>query len=120
MKRLHVDWHAIEMGFDDSPDELGIERTNYFDMDSGEVVVVDEHVLSTVNSIIDELDEFLEEGADWTEDVIRGTNVFQQLPETEQSNVLAAIEIEYGDSKRYEEIPRKDSREAYRPDAGLH
>jgi predicted nucleotidyltransferase len=114
MKRLHIDWLAFEVEFDDNPDEFGTERANYFDLESGKVVVVDEYVLSTVNSIIYELDEILEEGTDWTEDIIRGTDVFRQLPEAEQSNVRAAIEIEYDDSKRYEKIPSRDSREAYK------
>ena len=63
MKRLSIDWHALEMAFDDHPNEFGIERANYFDLESGEVVVVDEHIRSTVNCIIDELDEILDDGA---------------------------------------------------------
>lgn len=113
MKRLPIDWHALEMAFEDCPDELGLERTNYFNLDSGEVVFVDEQVSSSANFIIDELDAALEEGTDWTDDAIRGTDTFQRLSEFEQLGVLAAIQIGYGDAKQFEEIPQFDSHESY-------
>ena len=113
MKRLPIDWHALEMAFDDQPDEFGIERANYFDLESGEVIVVDEQVRSTVGCIIDELDAVLDEDADWTDEAIRGTDTFQQLPKAERSSVLAAIKIESGDPRQFEEIPHFDSHESY-------
>ena len=93
MKRLPIDWHALEMAFDDQPDEFGIERANYFDLESGEVIVVDEQVSSTVNCIIDELDAVLDEGADWTDDAIRRTDTFQQLPTAEQYKCAGGDQI---------------------------
>ena len=113
MKQLTIDWHALETAFDDQPGEFGIERANYFDLHSGEVVLVDEHVSDTVSRIIDELDAVLDEGADWTDDAIRGTDTFQQLSGAEQSNVRAAIEIEYGDPSQFEAIPHFDSHDSY-------
>ena len=51
MQQLTIDWHALEMAFDDHPDEFGVDRTNYFDVESGEVVFVDEEISSTVNGV---------------------------------------------------------------------
>jgi hypothetical protein len=112
MKQLTIDWQALRSAFDDE-DELGMERPNYLDLESGEVVFVDEQVRSTVNGIIDELDEVSGEIADWTDDAIRETEAFQRLAEFEQSSVLAAIKVEYGVSSQFEEIPRIDSHDAY-------
>ena len=55
----------------------------------------------------------LEEGADWTDDAIRGTDTFQQLSDEEQSSVLAAIRIDYGDSSQFKAIPGFDSHESF-------
>jgi hypothetical protein len=71
MKQLTIDWHALEMAFDDHPDDVGMDRTNYLDVESGEVVFVDEEISSTVDCIIDELEETLDEAADWTDKAIR-------------------------------------------------
>ena len=71
MKQLTIDWHALEMAFDDHPDEFGMDRADYFDVESGDVVFVDEEVSSAVDRVIDELEELTEEGADWTDEAIR-------------------------------------------------
>jgi len=113
MKRLAIDWQNLEMAFDDHPGELGMERASYLNLETGEVVFVDEQVRDTVNCIIDQLDTVLAEGADWTDDAIRETYTFQQSSEPEQSSVLATIKIEYGDPSQFEEIPHFDSHESY-------
>lgn len=113
MKRLRIDWHALEMVFDDRPGEFGVERTSYLDLESGEVVFVDEDVSSTVDCIIKELDEVFDEDAEWSEEHIRQTETFHQLSEFEQSCVVAAINVEYGDAARFGKIPQIDSHEAY-------
>ncbi len=113
MKQFTIDWQALETAFEDNPGEFMIERANYFDLESGEVVFVDEQVNDAVNCIIDELDAVLDEGAEWTDDAIRGTDTFQQLSEAENSSVLAAIKIEYGDPRQFEGIPHFDSHESY-------
>ncbi len=50
MKQLTINWQDVEMAFEDYPGELGymLERANYFDLESGEVVFVDEQINSTV------------------------------------------------------------------------
>jgi hypothetical protein len=110
MKQLAIDWHALETAFDDLPDEFGIERSNYFDLESGQLVFVDEQVRDEVNCIIDELDE----STDLTDDAFRGTDTFQRLSEFERSSVLAALRIEYGDPQQFEEVPNFDSSESYK------
>jgi hypothetical protein len=113
MKRLPIDWNDLEMAFDRDSDEFGMELTNYLDLTTGEVVFVDEETRSALDSIVDELEATLEEDADWTDDVIRGTETFQQLSELEQSGVRAAMEIDYGAPKQFEEIPHLQSHESY-------
>jgi predicted nucleotidyltransferase len=113
MKQLPINWEALRMAFEDARDEFGAERANYFDLENGEVVFVDEEVRSTVECVMDELDEVLDEGADWTDEAIRATAAFQRLSEFEQSSVLAAIKREHGDPGQFEEIPQIDSHEAY-------
>ena len=113
MKRLTIDWHALETAFEDLPDELGIDRTNYLDQESGEIIFVDEEISSTVDSIIEELEECSGEDTDWTDDKIRETDGFQRLSKEEQSSVLAVIKMNYGDSSRFAEIPSFDSGESY-------
>jgi hypothetical protein len=110
MKQLVIDWHALETAFDDLPGELGVERSNYFDLESGQVVFVDEQVRDEVNCIIDELDE----NANCTDDTFRGTDTFQRLPEVERPSVLVALGIEYGDPQQFEEVPNFDSIESYK------
>lgn len=109
MKRLSIDWHALETAFTDSPGEFGLERTDYLDLESGKVVVVDEQIRSAVDCVMDELDE----DANGSDEEIRRTETFQQLSEFEQSCVLAAITVEYGGANRFEEVPHIDSHEAY-------
>ena len=113
MKQLTIDWPALELAFDDRPDEFGVESTNYFDVQSGKVVFINEEISSAVDGIIEELDETLDEGADWTDDAIGETSEFQRLSEDARSTVLAAIEIEYGDTNQFEEIPCFDSHESF-------
>ena len=109
LKQLSIDWHALEMAFTDGPSEFGLERTEYLNMEGGEEVVVDEQISSAVDCIMDELDE----DADCSDEEIRRTETFQQLSDFEQSGVLAAISVEYGDLSKFEEIPNIDSHEAY-------
>lgn len=113
MKQLTINWLALELAFETSAHEFEAELANYFDLENGNVVFIDGEVNYAVGSIIDELDELLEEDADWTDAAIRGTDTFQQLSEIEQSNVLAAIKIEYGDSSQFREVPTFNSDDSY-------
>ena len=53
MKRLTIDWHALEMAFDDPLDEFAMDCLNYLDMESGEVVFVGEEISGAVGCITD-------------------------------------------------------------------
>jgi predicted nucleotidyltransferase len=111
MRQLTIDWYALEAAFDDD-DEFGTDRANYLDVETGEVVFVDEEISSTVGLIIDELQESLGE-ADWTDEVFRETDAFQQLSKEEQPSVLAAMKIDYGDSNQFARVPTFESHESY-------
>ena len=113
MKQLTIDWYALETAFDDDADEFGTDRANYLDSESGEVVFVDEEISSTVNFIIDELQESFGETTDWTDEMIRETDAFQRLSKQEQPSVLAAIKMDYGDSNQFARVPSFDSHESY-------
>jgi len=113
MKRVPIDWYALEAAFEENPDEFGSERAHYFDLESGEVVVIDEYVRSLAGGVLDEFAEMSDQDADFTDAAILGTAAFQQLSEDEQSEVQAAIRIEYGDPKQFAEIPRFDSHQSY-------
>ena len=115
MKQLTINWPDLEFAFEDYGDEFGsaMDCSNYLDLATGDVILIDEQVTDAMNSIIDELDSALDVGAGWTDDAIRATETFRQLAEAEKKSVLAAIEIDYGDSSHFERIPRFDSRDCF-------
>jgi len=116
VKRLTIDWSALEMAFDfadmaDFGDSM--ECGSYLDLNTGEVVYIDEEIRTSVDVISDELDDEPSEGEDWSEDAIRNTETFRELSEDEQLSVLAAFMTEYGDSDRFKVIPHIESHESY-------
>ena len=51
MKQLSINWQDLEMAFEDHAGEDGMERTNYFDLECGEVVFLDEEICAFVLSV---------------------------------------------------------------------
>ncbi len=114
MKRLTINWQDLELAFEDAPDEFtSTDRSNYFDLQSGNVVCADEIISDSVSRIVAELNAMFPEQADVTDDAIRATEAFKQLPEFEQPSVMAAIRMEYGDPSQFEAIPYFDSHDSY-------
>lgn len=109
MKQLTIDWTALELAFDDHSDEFAEERTHYFDVETGELIFIDEEIISAVDDILAGLGELFQDDADWTDDAIRETSAFQRLPAGEHSAVIAAIKIGNEDTDQFESIPCFDS-----------
>ena len=113
MKRLTIDWCALELAFDDAADEFQMRRSHFLDVQSGEVVCVDEQTGGAVDSVVAELDESFDEAVALTDQMVRETQAFQALSEEEQASVLATIKIDYGDSDQFEQVPHFDSHQSY-------
>jgi hypothetical protein len=115
MKRLTINWHDLELAFDAASDrEFLSEWSDYFDRETGEVIFLGDELTTITQDVIEELEETLEQGADWTDEAIRATEAFQQAPQDERASLLAAVRIESGESDRFAIVPPIESHEAYR------
>lgn len=116
MKKLSINWFDLEMAFENlsGEDSYLSEIANYFDKETGRVVVLSDDTRDAMSSIVDDLDEMIDDGADWTTEDICCTSSYQALPDWMKESVLAAIQVEYGtDDDRFEPIPQFDSHEAF-------
>ncbi len=115
-KRLTIDWEHLHSAFEDFPGEFGefAEPAHYLDLQTGNVIFVNEGIRSTLQDIEEELEECLTEDDQVTMEAVENSDAFQQLPEWEKDIVRIAAEREYGDFNRYETIPHIESHESYR------
>jgi len=117
MKKLKINWIDLESAFEMIPSDFGslYEISNYFDTETGQVITVEESITDAVEEIVEELEEAVTDGGDWTDGDIRNTASYESQSESMKPLVFAAFEIEYGNADhRYEPIPQFDSHEAYR------
>lgn len=116
MNKLQINWIDLETAFENLSGEFSSfdEISNYFDKETGQVVVVDELVREAMESILEDLDEAGVEGADWTDQDICRTPSYQELSDWLQPAALSAIHLEYGDSiGRFKRIPQFESHDAF-------
>ena len=116
MKKLTISWSDLETAFETVSEEFAFadDASNYFDMETGQVVVLDEMFSHEIDSIMEELDEEELDGATWTEQEIRRMPSYEALPEWMKPTVLSAIHLKYADDiDRFESIPKFESREAF-------
>ena len=114
MKRLTISWSDLDLAFEAPPVEIGLmEQTNLFDLETGNVCFLWEEDEDALDAIEEELSEELGDDAEFTEEAIRGTQEFQDLPEWRHTAVLAAAMLRYGDPGRFQEIPQFDLHQSF-------
>ena len=116
MKKLQITWMELETAFERLSGEFSSfdETSNYFDKETGQVVVVDEMVREATESILEDLAEVGIEGADWNDQDVCRTPSYKGLSDWLQPAVLSAIQIEHVDSiGRFESIPQFESHDAF-------
>jgi len=115
MKLLKIDWGSLEMAFDETllGSDWLTERSNYFDLETGGVVFIDEDFVDALERVEAELEYQLSEKAEVTPGMVQGTQAYQSLPSWQQNRLLEAANLHFGDANRYTDIPRFESQESY-------
>src|SRR5262249_41211727 len=105
MRKLTIDLAELALAFDNSSWEM----TYYFDLDTGDVVLVTDETRSELNAIYKQIDQAGDEQTQFGEALRR-----RGLPDWMQAAVREADQVEQGFGTRYVEVPRSDSNEGYR------
>lgn len=116
MKKLKINWTDLETAFESTGGDFAFmnEISNYFDKETGQVIVVDEMVSGAMDAIMEDLDEAAVEGSDWTDQDVCRTPTYEELSDWMKPAVLSAIALEYGGNiGRFESIPQFDSHDAF-------
>jgi predicted nucleotidyltransferase len=116
MKNLQVDWSVLETAFEQMGGEFASmnEALNYFDTETGQVIVIDETVSDAMAAIMEDLGEAEIEAGDWTQQDVCRTPSYESLQDWLKPVVLSAVEVEYGDNiSRFKSIPQFESHDAF-------
>ncbi len=109
MKKLQVDWLELATAFERQAEERwGLnEELYYFDKESGQIIVVDEIVRDAMDSVLENLNPAVLNETKWTVQDICQMPSYEALPDCVKSNVMSAIQLEFGtDTSCFESIPQ--------------
>ncbi|KAA1257982.1 hypothetical protein LF1_04730 [Rubripirellula obstinata] len=116
MNKLKIKWTDLETAFEKMGGDFAFmnEISNYFDKETGQVIVVDETVSDAMEAIMEDLGEAEIEGADWTDQDVCRTPTYEELSDWMKPAVLSAIQLEYGANvARFESIPQFESHDSF-------